>query len=174
MKNTIFYRGEHGHTDNLVHTRLPSISFGSLTAAKRYATHPNHSTDTVHQPRILSAYLDIVNPIFNQPDDPFIDLDRLEELLGTQTTVELFIRHFDTIRNTNSWESLSPEDTSDWQSITQRLSCLIYPLLDDPWFIEQCRCRGYDGAFYRGSGETRDEMEVRVFDVKQIVLIDVY
>ncbi len=174
MSTQLFYRGEYGPSISTISSYLPSVSFGSKRAAEHYATYPNRRGDAVCIPRVMIARLEIERPVFDKPNDAFVDLDELEQLFDVSVVNELLIRHIDDISSTGAWENLQAEQASDWLTVMQALCCQMYRLLDDPYFIELCLAHGYDGAFYRGSGETLDEVEARVFRTDQIDVIATY
>ena len=46
-----------------------------------------------------------------------------------------------------------------------------FPLFDDPKVIDALKEAGFDGAIYGGVGENALEVEYRVFDKGQIVIV---
>lgn len=176
----IVYRGEHGPMDdprNGMQTLLGSLSFGSKEAASHYATSPNRRDAKAVAPRVYPAHLLIENPFFNNPNDPFIDFNIVEEKLGVEIATQYFVKYAGYAENTNNW--LEINDGSQFQGVEdfarkhpERMGELymeLYPLLDDPEFIRILRDHGFDGAVYSGSGETALEPEYRVFDERNVV-----
>lgn len=172
----VVYRGEHGNNNGEgLHTKLPSLSFGTENTANLYALQPNNRSDVVHAPRVYPVFLSIQNPVFNDVNDPFIDIAIIEDKLGIEEAVRVAREHEDHVMNTNNWYELSDElgvDSVDelLKKHPERLGDLylnIYPVLDDPEFIRACRAAGYDGAIHGGSGESALEPEYRIFSPGQ-------
>lgn len=155
------------------------MSFGSARAASIYATTPNQRRlDSVAQaPRIVPAYLRIKCPLVDSPDDPFIDVARLVEVLGVEQARRIAMKFADHIEETGLWQ----EDFSGAHPLVrdyiahadpdelEALYFSVYPLLDDPSEVQLLRAAGFDGAIYGGSGETALEPEYRVFSVDQVL-----
>lgn len=174
----VVYRGEHGESDEVIRSRLGSISFGSSGGASIYATSPNNRVldSEAESPRVIPAYLRIENPIINDPTDPFIDAPVLIKALGREKTAEILKRFAGHVENTDNWYELSEE--FDIQNVEDfidqhpdkmdRLYVEAFHLLDDPKIVADIKAAGFDGAIHGGSGETALETEYKVFDVKQI------
>lgn len=172
----VVYRGEHGASTNLIHTRTPfSITFSSMEAAKVYALQPNISKDNVIEPRVVSAIVRITSPVVNAPDDGFIDIPVLIDRVGRANTERIALKLANHIYNTNNWEEGFAEEFESVADLLARaperfdqLYLDLYPILDD----EECVCllknAGFDGAIHMGNGETFGQVEYRVFDVAQI------
>lgn len=171
----VVYRGEHGGSDDAVHTRTRTISFGSATAASTYATEPNNPDDTPVAPRVMAAYLSIRNPVVNDRDDQFIDMSTIAAKLGREKAELIARRLAGHIEHTCNWlDNFSSQYESAGQLLDaepERLSELYldaYPVFDDDeivaWLVEA----GYDGAIHSGNGETALEVEYKVFDRSQI------
>lgn len=178
----IAYRGEHGPlTENIFRTKLPSLSFGSLEAAKIYATLPNDRRMTPVASRVIKAELKIANPCINQTLDSFIDLSVIRDTLG-HSWVERILTEFSMeLKDTNVFEEMSVElgiDTVEelaakHSECVDDLCIMVYHLLDNPKFIKAMKDHGYDGAIFGGSGANAGEVEYRVFDHSQARAIDV-
>lgn len=177
----LVYRGEHGplHVREHVglHSRLGSLSFGSAAAASVYASSPNdlQSDESAQSPRVIPAYLRIENPLIESPDDPFIDVARLSEVLGVEQARRIALKFSDHIEYTGLWaEDFAPKHPSVRAYIEsapqEELDTLyfnLYPLLDDPAEVQLLKAAGIDGAIYGGSGENALEPEYRVFSADQ-------
>jgi hypothetical protein len=173
----VVYRGEHGLSSDIIHSRSRAVSFGTFQAASSYALSPNRPQDKPIAPRVMAAYLSIKNPALDNRDDPFIEMSTIVEKLGPEKA-ELIARRFaGHIENTGNWvDGLA----RDFESVEQlldlepaRITDLYldaYPVFDDDevvsWFAEA----GYDGAIHLGNGETALEEEYKVFDRSQVHL----
>jgi hypothetical protein len=171
----VVYRGEHRRTNDAVHTRTRTISFGSVASANTYAIEPNNPNDIPIAPRVMAAYLSIRNPVVNDRDDQFIDMSTIAAKLGRDKAELIARRLAGHIEHTGNWVD---NFASQYESVGQlleaepeRLSELYldaYPVFDDDeivaWFIES----GYDGAIHSGNGETALEVEYKVFDRSQV------
>ncbi len=178
----ILYRGEHGERaegQKGFRTNLGSISFGSKRAATIYATNPNDGSlagRDVINPIVHAVCLDIRNPLVCSLD-PFVEMDDLIATFGLEEAAKYAIRYSEYVHSTSIWSEI--EDVFGYQSVEQlyassphlltRLYCNVYPLLDDPEFVELARQAGFDGAMYGGSGETALEAEFRVFSADQVI-----
>jgi hypothetical protein len=171
------YRGEHGADEGQdIQTRLPSITFArDPEIASFYATDPNNWNDTPINPRSIAAYLRIENPIIKNDSDPFVDFKELIPKLGEPFARKMAIKHGDRVTYTNNWDENYAdkydgvaEALDDDPRNLDGLYMDLYPLLDDPEFVEAAKAAGYDGAIHIGNGESATELEYRVFDQKQI------
>jgi len=157
------------------HSRLDSLTFTDDPAvASVYALDPNDPRETALQPRVLPVYLRIARPIMDDADDPFMDMSVIDDALGRAEMLRFASRYGDQIANTNNWfENFMSEFASVDEVISrapERVRDLFtnaYILLDDPDFVAAARAAGYDGAIHRGSGESLDATEYRVFDASQ-------
>ncbi len=167
----VVYRGEHGDSEEAIHTRLPSISFGTREAANTYALSPNNSTEYPHAPRVMAAYLSIRKPLVNNPKDPFIDFPILASAIGVECARDVFVQFGDYIYNTDNWATNFDKYESVDQVPLSEMDGLyvdLYPLLDNPNLVEQLKKNGFDGAIHAGAGQTAMEPEYKVFSVEQI------
>lgn len=181
-KPLLVHRGEHGDVADLS-TKVGSLTFSDWEAAKTYATEPNDQNDTVKDSRIHHAYLKLENPIFKDPDDPFVDLNVLEAKMGKDFLILVAKKHGDWITETNAWEENGQDkyEAGDYKSVVDflnknpdtldKLCVQIYPLLDDEELVKKMEAKGYDGAIHGSTAETLDSMEYRVFDKNQIRLV---
>ncbi|WP_410951142.1 hypothetical protein [Pseudomonas sp. S1(2024)] len=170
----IVYRGERDRNSRPgFHTRLPSLSFGSLEAAQQYAegSYPETASD----PRIFECYLNIQRPLFNR-EDPFIEFPEIVAVVGFELALKLAIRYQDYAMNTDNWRChLDPDDryhgVADLYAAEpdklEQLYTNIFPILDDPEFVVAAKAAGYDGAIYNGTGANLAELEYRIFDASQ-------
>jgi hypothetical protein len=172
----VVYRGEHGEPGKMLfQTRQSSITFvDDPRAASRYATQPNDRRDTPRSPRVFRVTLDIRKPVINQPDDPFIDGAQIARVVGAEEARAILVRHAAAIENTDNWHRLGAGFTDVSRFLREgperfgELSLEAYHVLDDPKAVKAFRKTGYDGAIYRGSGLTRDDVEYRVFSSFQV------
>lgn len=172
----VVYRGEHGKTKKQFQTHLGSLSFGTAKSASVYATDPNQAGDEPHSPRVSPVYLRIEKPIVDT-DDPFIGLATIKERLGPQEARRIAIKFAADIENTNNWQD-EINGEGQYESVLDfinknpkelgKLYFDIYLLLDDPKEVAKLKREHFDGAICGGSGETFDEKEYRVFDIKQV------
>lgn len=178
-KPLVLYRGQHGSTS--IQTRLPSISFGTTSAASLYANSPNdQGKDTVAKnPNVTRAHLKIKKPMLNDVDDPFMDLSVLIDAVSDKVVRAAAVRHADHIENTNNWDDISSETGIDFvgqflEKYPERLADLYthaFPLFDDTKVIDALNDAGFDGAIYGGVGDNALEAEYRVFDKDQITVV---
>jgi hypothetical protein len=172
----VVYRGQHGDHDGL-HTRLASISFGSLNAARQYSESPNERGDTVVRSKIFAALLDMRNP-FIEADSPFLDLDVVAAKLGGDEVARIALKFSKQIERTNYWSEVAEEtgasDVSDLARMApDRLSELYfdaYHFFDDFDEVAALVRAGYDGAIHHGNAATACELEYKVFDARQVIL----
>lgn len=178
----VVYRGEHGEQSMStagLHSRRGSLSFGSAATASIYASKPNdlRLDAQAQSPVMVPAYLRIERPLVESPDDPFIDVARLIDLLGVEQARRIALKFCDHIENTGLWqEDLAGANPSVGAYIQQAseedlgtLYFEVYHLLDDPVEVTLLRAAGLDGAIYAGSGVSAMEPEYRVFDAGQVL-----
>lgn len=172
----VVYRGEHGVERPWLDTRHGAISFGTIKAANLYAVSPNNRHDRDLQPRVMPAYVRIERPVMNRPDDPFIEMQDIENALGRVEAVRIARKFGDWVLNTNNWEEVSQETgaatVSDFldrfPDQVNRLYFDAYGYLDDPEEVALLRNAGFDGAIHGGSGATSGDPEYKVFDATQV------
>lgn len=177
------YRGEHGRHTDYIQTELPTISFGCREIAVEYARNPNRPYHQVECSRLIEAYVNITNPVFNNPRDSYIDYDDLVEIVGISNANMLFCRFAEVVMVTDSWQYMCEDSERSWPGVEEvvgnrldlmsKLCMQIYPLLDDPSFIKLVASLGYDGAVHMGSGVGNAKTEYRVFDEGQIFIMKV-
>lgn len=176
----LVYRGEHGpvEPDQVgVHTRLGSITFSTLEAAREYAESPNDHRDAADFPRVIPAYLLMQSKFINQPDDPFLDIAVLRTRLGTAEARRIAVKFADWITQTDCWNEAcghvqEPAATylaSAPVEMLDRLYFNAYAFFDDSHEVEQLKALGYDSAIHCGSGVTALEPEYRVFSPGQVM-----
>ena len=174
------FRGEHGHSSQLIHSRRGSISFASEEIAFGYATSPNDIGDTVASPRVLEAYLRILNPVISDNEDPFIDLSLIANILGVERAMDIAIKYDDRITETGNWQ----ENFADqYESVKELLAADpdrinelyvdAYHVFDNEKYVQWFAEAGYDGAIHGGNGESSLEPEYKVFSKTQIKPISV-
>jgi hypothetical protein len=175
----LLFRGEHGINQNkeVLHTRLGSISFAREEIATIYAHEPNQRGDEAIDPRVLSGYLIISNPIVNDGDDPFFDMAIIEKIFGIDIAISIALKHADSIENTNNWEELSGETGCDsvkefinlHPDRTKELYCDAFSILDDSENVALFRSAGFDGAIHAGNGASACEFEYKIFGSHQYI-----
>lgn len=168
------FRGQYGSTTVQLQSKLPSITFGGLETAKLYATEPNNRGDIVVKPIVLSAVIEINNPIIKNDDDCFADFDVLVDKLGIDFMWKMAEKHSCYIYNTNNWE----DNYSEYNSVSElreanpkeivNIYMDAYILLDDSEFVTYAKEHGYDGAIHMGNGQTCSELEYRIFFEEQV------
>jgi hypothetical protein len=171
------WRGEHG--PERLATRLATLTFvDERAAAETYAREPNNRADTPTHPTLLQVQLHMERPIFNNPDDPFLDFQVLAEAMGAPMAQAIFLRHADWVMGTNAWEEVAEQGYADVAEVVAKapdllndLCVQIWPLLDDPTTVAEFRAAGFDGAIHLSSGATMDAVEYRVFDVAQVTVL---
>lgn len=177
----IYYRGIQRRNDTILSSKLPSWTFCSKEVAMTYAG----DTGIVYRARI-EAY----NPFINSPRDAFIDYDTVVNRLGEIHAQACFQYHAEWVMATDAWADIEKEFGDRFQpkdddyltpvhkmthlqpELLPRLCIQIYVLLDGPLFISILKQRGYDCAIYRGSGESLDTHEFRVWDRELITVMD--
>lgn len=173
----VVYRGEHGADTSLeVQTNIGSYTFtDDPRVASFYAQDPNDSRMRAELPRVTPAYLRIENPIFNNTDDPFVELSWLEEKFGRDEAVRIARKFADNIEYTGNWmEDLANEfDSVDemMDAAPERVGDLYFDAfryLDDQEEMAKAKAAGFDGAVHIGNGESASAIEYRVFDRSQI------
>lgn len=174
------YRGEHGPVSDGLATQLASYSFcDNAETASVYALHPNRIGDIVVAPRVMPGYLVICNPIFDCPEDPFIDISDLIDKFGLELATHFALKFAGYVEHTNNWEDIILTEFEDIKSVQDlvdrrpellsRLYLYAFPLLDDPEFIGVARKHGYDGAIHHGNGESFEDIEFRIFSEEQFI-----
>lgn len=188
-KPLLLYRGENGgHSGNplSLQSKLGSYSFGGLEVANHYAgvsvegdyTDQNDFSDWHSKAhRVYPVYLNITNPVVNWKD-PFIEYPDMVKSVGEEITLQLLIKHQDHVFNTDNWHcNIDPDEKyGDVATVATKAPHLlvdiyldIYPILDDPLFVEEAKKRGFDGAIYNGTGVNMRNQEYRIFDASQAI-----
>lgn len=180
----VVYRGEHGRRDHrVVQCRRGSISFvDDIRTAWTYASRPNDraSDGCALDPRVIEARLVIANPFIDQFDDPFLELTRVEQVMGRAEARRIALRYAGDIMRTSNWEERFAgrycsvaEFVDDHPSPPGELYFLAYRLLDDAGEVARLKALGFDGAIHRGSGVSAFDVEYKVFSPEQIDLLGV-
>ncbi|WP_326430456.1 LPD23 domain-containing protein (plasmid) [Stutzerimonas frequens] len=170
----VVYRGEHGRSsDALFQSRLGSLSFGDYETASLYATQPNNRADIPANPRIIPAYLAIKRPLLVDAGDPFIDFSLLIEAIGFERSAVIATELGPYIENTQAWADLDSQLTvgeylANHPESLGSLYVELYPILDNPKYVDWLKSAGFDGAIYGGSGANSGKAEYRVFDPDQV------
>lgn len=176
------YRGEYGWADQVLSTRLGSLTFSSKEAATEYALVPNDArmrTQAIN-PRLITAELQIINPVVCAGDDPFIEFSDIQAAVGRQGAQQIALSHSTWIEATDYWSSRYARDYASVQTLLAKepealkdLYCQAYPIFDDPRCVALFAANGYDGAIHAGNAEFSEHEEYRVFGVHQIEILDV-
>jgi hypothetical protein len=183
-KPLLVYRGEFGVADGnptgFQATRA-SYSFGDVKIANHYSKNGPASSyiqdGRERAPKVFAVYLDIRNPVVNW-EDPFIEYPELLAAVGDELALKLLIKHQNYVFNTSNWrERIDPQRTyGDVATLSAQAPHLIkdlyldiFPILDDPEFVEAAKKRGFDGAIYNGTGENLSRQEYRIFDQSQAI-----
>jgi len=88
------FRGQHRpEGEDLIQTRLSSVTFSSFEAAHCYAISPNDRFDIPVQPRILKANVFIDRPLPISENDPFIDAPIIFDVMGDEAATCLSLIH---------------------------------------------------------------------------------
>lgn len=173
-KPLVVFRGQHGKSE--VESRLGSISFSDTESdAKIYSESPNNKTldATAKNPNVIKANISIKKPVINTPDDPFIEMSVVKDILGEERAKEIAIKNSEFITDTNNWE----ENYSDYSSVEELLKAKpeelgklymnAFPIFDDIEIVKEFKEKGYDGAIHAGYGEG-DGAEYKVFSPEQV------
>lgn len=186
-KPLLLYRGETGiHSGNplALQSKLASYSFGDQRIANIYAGIDEDGREiyqgneySLKEQRVYPVYLDIRNPVVNWKD-PFIEYPDLFKSVGAEVALQLLIKHEDHVYNTDNWFSnIDPdEEYGDVATVAAKAPHLleeiyidIWPILDDPLFVNEAKKRGFDGAIYNGTNQNSRKQEYRVFDASQVI-----
>jgi len=97
------FRGQYGSPTATIHSKLPSITFGSFESANVYALFPNSRNDIIVKSIVLAATIQINNPIIHNTDDCFADFDILIEKLGADFIWHIADKYETSIYATDNW-----------------------------------------------------------------------
>ena len=175
------FRGQHGRpTHDAIHSRLQSVSFGSLQVAVTYASNPNNRGDVVIQPHVIEAHFRIERPLPLDAEDPFMDASLVLDLMGQDRGLELLLRHASHIYNTGKWDEEFAQVFDDVKDVAERaphrlreLYLDAWTVLDDRDFVCVAKKMGFDGAAFGGTGASALTTEYRVFSREQISIVRV-
>ena len=186
-KPLLLYRGETGiHSGNplALQSKLASYSFGDARIANIYAGFDEKGRQDYHgtdygpkEQRLYPVYLDIKNPVVNW-QDPFIEYPDLLKSVGAEVALQLLIKHEDHVYNTDNWGSnIDPDEeygnvatvAAKAPDLLEAIYLDIWPILDDPLFVNEAKKRGFDGAIYNGTNQNSRKQEYRVFDASQVI-----
>ncbi len=168
----LVFRGEHGRRgEGMFQTRGGAITFADRDAAIGYATSPNDRADSVHEARVMPAYLRIERPFMLEPADPYLELQTVAEALGRAEATRVALKFETWIRDTDNWrrirDEVGPVSVSAFlKRHPDRLAdlyFLAYPYLDDPAETARLKAAGFDGAVHAGSSVTAGKAEYKVF-----------
>lgn len=171
----LVFRGQHGISDDVFHSRLGSLSFGDLSAAYTYATHPNNRSDKAERSRVIPAYLSITNPVIVSKDDPFISFSLIADQLGIERAVEMareLAAHIDQYSYMEEQGTTVAELLATDLEAVRTLDADAYLVFDSPKYVEWFKEAGFDGAIHLGNGETAGSVEYKVFSPDQVLHAD--
>lgn len=171
----LVFRGQHGISDDVFHSRLGSLSFGDLSTAYLYATEPNERSDRVAQSRVIPAYLSITNPVIVSKDDPFISFSLIADHLGVERAVEMakdLSEHINQYAYMIEQGSTVADLLASNPEAVRTLDADAYLVFDSPKFVEWFKEAGFDGAIHLGNGATLDAVEYKVFSPEQVLHAD--
>jgi GNAT superfamily N-acetyltransferase len=126
-------------------------------------------------PCVVAAYLRIENPLIDSPDDPFIDVARLREALGSAQARRIALKFHDHIEHTGLWQDEFAQENPSVRDYVARapqeaLDTLYFsaqPLLDDPFEIQLFKAAGFDGAICGVPKDRSLEPQYRAFSAEQ-------
>lgn len=171
----LVFRGQHGISDDVFHSRLGSLSFGDLSAAYTYATHPNNRSDKAERSRVIPAYLSITNPVIVSKDDPFISFSLIADQLGIERAAEMareLAPHIDQYSYMEEQGTTVAELLATDLEAVRTLDADAYLVFDSPKYVEWFKEAGFDGAIHLGNGETAGSVEYKVFSPDQVLHAD--
>ncbi|ETV56028.1 TPA: hypothetical protein L5C22_004070 [Pseudomonas aeruginosa] len=171
----LVFRGQHGISDDVFHSRLGSLSFGDLSAAYTYATHPNNRSDKAERSRVIPAYLSIPNPVIVSKDDPFISFSLIADQLGIERAVVMareLAPHIDQYSYMEEQGTTVAELLAADLEAVRTLDADAYLVFDSPKYVEWFKEAGFDGAIHLGNGETAGSVEYKVFSPDQVLHAD--
>ncbi|CAD5235998.1 hypothetical protein PP187_gp009 [Klebsiella phage vB_KvM-Eowyn] len=180
MKEYLVYRGEYG-ARAVLSTQLGSLTFvDERTVAEHYARMPNqwHYTG-LKEPKLIVAKVGIHRPFINTPRDPFIEFKDIRNSLGPTHAIRIARKFADSIVETDAWVALAKKhrvNTLDEylalpDATTQKLCMQAYRYFDDPEEVKVLVKHHFDGAIYRGSGESMNCVEYRIFNCDNIMVL---
>lgn len=167
------FRGQHGSKSNSLESRRGSFSFSDREVAEFYALHPNDARidSFAKNPRVISAYVRIVNPFIDSPDDPFIDLSAIRDALGFAEVSRIAVKFSSDIQNTDLWDEEFSKHYKDVKSLLKDRPKIVgelyfysYRLFDDQAEVLKIKSYGFDGAISSLTGAHAGTPEYRVFD----------
>ncbi len=175
------FRGQHGQRGaSIIQTRLPSITFSNLEAAREYAAEPNDSRDIAMEPRVIKADLHIERPLPLNGLDCFIEAPIIFAVMGHDAGAAFLIAKDHHIYNTGNWQERFASAFADVASMAKQSPEMLselyldaYVALDDAGFVAAATALGFDGAVHYGNGVTACELEYRVFSETQLSNIEV-
>lgn len=183
IDNLLVYRGQHGAHATELRSFVGSLTFCDLRhVAAIYAKEPNDRTKApvAVNPAVITAQVAINKPLFDTPDDPFVEFSLLIEKLSLEAILPFALKHSSWVIDTNAWHE---DYSADFESLDQLLAhdatalsqlyMQAYPLLDDPDFVALAVKHGFDGAVHAGSGAGLESVEYRIFDAKQASILSI-
>jgi hypothetical protein len=188
FKACVAYRGEYGVSTNgkAFHSRYGAISFGSIEAAYFYAKNKNNKDDIICNPKLIKAELSFYDLVINTPSDPFIEGESLINAFGIEKAIVILKRLSAHVFQTDNWGDIARKYNIENMNAESALTLLCekysydfvsqiyvdaYPVFNDKEFVIWFKEKGYDGAIHAGNGVTAMEIEYKVFNEKQAVII---
>lgn len=172
------YRGSCSHPNqDTPRAYLRALYFGDVDTANIYAEATVNSGN-YYTSRVYPVHLVLERPFINQPNDPFLELGYVADLLGIGEAKRIAIRFAKYIEETDNWQyTINPG--GEWSSVAayvnsdpdavKYLYFQAHRFFDSFMEINRLRRLGYDGAIHRGSGSgSADATEYCVFSRSQV------
>ena len=179
MREYLVYRGEYG-SKAVLKTQLGSLTFvDDDRVARVYAKTPNRPRDVNKQPKLITAKVTVKCPFIDTPKDPFIEFKDIRNQLGPTHAIRIARKFASSIMETDAWAALAKKhrvNTLDEylalpDATTRKLCMQAYRYFDDPEEVKVLVKHHFDGAIYRGSGESMDCVEYRIFNCDNIMVL---
>lgn len=175
----VVYRGQHGSSEDLIHTRSKAISFSSSLVASEYSMQPNFRSDKGESPHIVPAYLKIEKPFIRNENDPFIDMNEIANKLdlNQQEAIDIAMLFQEAIEGTDNFFEIAEENEVDnLAELLKKNPATVsdlyfdsYQFFDNDGLIEKMKSKGFDGAIHTGNGTSSEALEYKVFSSEQII-----
>lgn len=177
LPTILVFRGQYCKSWDIVSDHV-SVSFSSYEVAKKYALNPNNRNRFKMESKIFEAELTISKP-FIESEDCFLELTEVIEKLGIEEAKRISVKFSQYIELTDNWNENFKQDYFRVSELVRlhpekmkELYFLAWSFFDDDEEVQKLKDLGYDGCSYIGSGVGREEREYRVFDLKQVNILD--